>query len=475
MNTSETRNAGNSFSLHSTGTTTAIPKGQAQEWGHSPTMEQAHLLARSSSPAELWQQLGWAKVGFYIAGLSAFLTMSFFIIQFFAGADIGAFREWQGVQWFYAFLGALLSASITGFQLFLFATGQTKQALFSVVVAVAFGVFCEVSATMDREQSTVKHRSAQSGVYQETIKAIGSLSGASATLSPSQVSLSENQAKLKGWQRDGKPHSPRSVENLRMKIESLKAQSAMASTQQTGALQATITTAKQLEQDEANHAQMIRLFMSFGLSAVWASFCFSLVIIGVFEYAFHYMGHRLALLKLALYLLGYDTARNRPEPPKLVRDTRTGASHALSPAWSGLSLGSVPSFVGSGFGAGLSVPPVSQWRNGQDTKDTGGQTAESKAGIDPCNTWTGLDGSCNTGTEQEEDTEDKDNMERMERYKLADSARVGQTVGCPWCGESFVKKTYNHRFCCVPHRDEYWNHLKPERLLVKARKVGAGK
>jgi hypothetical protein len=292
----------------------------SKEWG------QAQHLAGSSSPAEIWQQLGWAKIGFIIAGLSAFLTMSFFIVQFFAGADIGDFENWGGVQWFYAFLGALLSASITGFQLFLFASGQTKQAVLSVVVAVAFGVFCEVSATMEREQSAVKHRSSQSEVYKASVKAIGALSGAGATLSPAQVALSEATAKLKQWQTDGKKHSVKSVENLKLKISALESQATMSATQQAGVLKDTINTAKDLEQDEANHAQMIRLFMSFGMSAVWASFCFSLIIIGVFEYAFHYMGQRLALLKNALHLLGYDTARNRPEPPLLKRADRKVSS-----------------------------------------------------------------------------------------------------------------------------------------------------
>lgn len=293
----------------------------SKEW------EQAQHLASFSSPAEIWQQLGWAKVGFLIAGLSAFLTMSFFIIQFFAGADIGDFENWSGVQWFYAFLGALLSASITGFQLFLFASGQTRQAVFSVVVAVVFGVFCEVSATMEREQAAVKYKSSQSEVYKASVAAIGSLSGANATLSPAQVALADAKVKLKQWQTDGKKHSAKSVENLKLKIASLEAQATMSVTQQAGLLQETIKTAKELEQDEANHAQMIRLFMSFGLSAVWASFFFSLIIIGVFEYAFHYMGQRLVLLKNALHLLGYDTARNRPEPPPLKRlDSKISSS-----------------------------------------------------------------------------------------------------------------------------------------------------
>ena len=60
--------------------------------------------------------------------------------------------------------------------------------------------------------------------------------------------------------------------------------------------------------------------------------------------------------------------------------------------------------------------------------------------------------------------------EHLKRYTEANAAKVGQAVGCPWCGTQFTKKTYNHRFCCPAHKDEFWNAVKPERLEAKARK-----
>ena len=81
----------------------------------------------------------------------------------------------------------------------------------------------------------------------------------------------------------------------------------------------------------------------------------------------------------------------------------------------------------------------------------------------PCNTRTDSSDPCNTRTEP-------DYTEHLKRYTEANAAKVGQAVGCPWCGTQFTKKTYNHRFCCPAHKDEFWNAVKPERLEAKARK-----
>lgn len=81
----------------------------------------------------------------------------------------------------------------------------------------------------------------------------------------------------------------------------------------------------------------------------------------------------------------------------------------------------------------------------------------------PCNTRTDSSDPCITRTEP-------DYTEHLKRYTEANAAKVGQAVGCPWCGTQFTKKTYNHRFCCPAHKDEFWNAVKPERLEAKARK-----
>lgn len=72
--------------------------------------------------------------------------------------------------------------------------------------------------------------------------------------------------------------------------------------------------------------------------------------------------------------------------------------------------------------------------------------------------------------EQKNTRTEPDYTEHLKRYTEANAAKVGQAVGCPWCGTQFTKKTYNHRFCCPAHKDEFWNAVKPERLEAKARK-----
>ncbi len=79
------------------------------------------------------------------------------------------------------------------------------------------------------------------------------------------------------------------------------------------------------------------------------------------------------------------------------------------------------------------------------------------------NTRTDTDDPCITRTEP-------DYTEHLKRYAMTETATVGEGIGCPWCGIQFTKKTYNHRFCCPAHKDEFWNAVKPERLEAKARK-----
>ena len=78
------------------------------------------------------------------------------------------------------------------------------------------------------------------------------------------------------------------------------------------ALQSAITSAKQLEYDEDKHYAMIRLLKSlFGVTGIWASFLFSIIIIGTFEYAFHFVGAYVADHKRALLMLGRDSHGRR--------------------------------------------------------------------------------------------------------------------------------------------------------------------
>ena len=46
---------------------------------------------------------------------------------------------------------------------------------------------------------------------------------------------------------------------------------------------------------------------------------------------------------------------------------------------------------------------------------------------------------------------------RQQQYKANKSAKVGEMITCPICGEVFKKKQYSQAFCCGQCKDAYWN------------------
>lgn len=53
-----------------------------------------------------------------------------------------------------------------------------------------------------------------------------------------------------------------------------------------------------------------------------------------------------------------------------------------------------------------------------------------------------------------------------DRYEKANSAKVGQTIHCPYCDKAFTKKSYQHKFCCTKHKDKYWNKINPRGIYA---------
>jgi len=49
---------------------------------------------------------------------------------------------------------------------------------------------------------------------------------------------------------------------------------------------------------------------------------------------------------------------------------------------------------------------------------------------------------------------------RQKQYKENKGAKVGATILCPVCGETFIKKQYSQAFCCTHCKDVYWNAKK---------------
>lgn len=42
-------------------------------------------------------------------------------------------------------------------------------------------------------------------------------------------------------------------------------------------------------------------------------------------------------------------------------------------------------------------------------------------------------------------------------YKFNKTAKIGTTIVCPICGETFSKRQYAQAFCCSECKDKYWN------------------
>lgn len=57
--------------------------------------------------------------------------------------------------------------------------------------------------------------------------------------------------------------------------------------------------------------------------------------------------------------------------------------------------------------------------------------------------------------------DEPDYTEHLKRYTEANAAKVGQAVGCPYCGSEFIKRNAQHKFCCKEHRFAWHNERDP--------------
>jgi hypothetical protein len=228
-----------------------------------------------------------ASLGFICASFASWCLMSFFIGQFFAGAEFEYMHEWRAIQFVYAAMGIALATAITIAEAVLFNSGRAREYLLVMGFSVGFSIFAESAATMQREQSTVAFKSTQSEVYKATIKAVDVLA-TSSTLTPAQVKLSQLQASYAEAKQLGNKGA---MEALQARILRLEQQAELEQANRTTSLQNTITQAKALEYDETKHQAMIRFLSEvFGLSSVVASALLAFFLILTFKICFHYLG-----------------------------------------------------------------------------------------------------------------------------------------------------------------------------------------
>lgn len=70
------------------------------------------------------------------------------------------------------------------------------------------------------------------------------------------------------------------------------------------------------------------------------------------------------------------------------------------------------------------------------------------------------------------DTEVMESMieNMLQRYDRCCNSKIGSTINCPYCGKSFIKKTYHKVFCSNQKthgrkncKDRYWNTVDEKR------------
>lgn len=294
-------------------------------------LERPAFLVETKSLRDLVADLRKAEVWLLLAAFAAFLASAFFVVKYFVGGTMEP-ASWTGEQWANAALGLGITAVITAAQAFLYASGyKGPAAVAATVIVVFFGLFSEVSQSMEREDATVRQRSVDSPVFQAALGSIQNLSATavvpaagSGQLSAASGKLARHEAELAACR--SKYRTAARIQQCEQyehgKIAAAKGELAAAQASNQGsaavvgsALSAAITQAKTLEYDEDKHYAMIRLLKDlFNVGGTWASFIFSVIIIGTFEYAFHFVGTYVADHKRALLLVGRDTRGELIQP-----------------------------------------------------------------------------------------------------------------------------------------------------------------
>jgi hypothetical protein len=258
-----------------------------------------------------------ALLFFILAGMAAFLMSSYFMVSYSTGGI--DFDKWGAMEWKYAITAIMVTAVMTGFQFRLYGNGDMKNGgkvgVVAVVVAVAFSLLSEVGQGMERDEVRMETKSQESPTYQAAIAALGNAGSASynpysTDLQAAEVKLAQCQARLAQGKEKHCEGSAARVEAVNKMIANHSA----ASQQQAAAL---LAQAKSMEKDESNYFPIVGVIVEWlGVSGKTASLLFSVIIIGMFEYAFHYLGGDLNRARQKLMQHGYDVTRKLRQPPR---------------------------------------------------------------------------------------------------------------------------------------------------------------
>lgn len=285
-------------------------------------------LKDMKSVRQLVDDLTKANWLLWLAGVAAFLASAMFVVKYFVGGDLTP-SVWTGEQWANAWLGLGITLVVTFGQGLLYASGyKGPAALIATCIVVFFGLFSEVSQSMEREDATVRHRSENSPLFQTALGSIGKLTDKAAAPSPAQQALAAAQGEVHRWESEQQKkaqchicseYSTRTIGSrlaeAQGRVATAREQVAAYQSSNASALSTAIAQAKALEYDEDKHYGMIRLLKHmFSVEGIVASFLFSVVVIGTFEYIFHFIGTYVGNHRKALQLLGLNADGSPFEP-----------------------------------------------------------------------------------------------------------------------------------------------------------------
>lgn len=283
-----------------------------------------------NNPAYLYKEYRKRGVYFAIATFTAFLASSLFIVGFFAGTI--KFWEWNSDQWPYGILGICITLAVTGFQHILYSNGDVKagkkMTIFAFFLSFAFGMLTEVGGGMEREEARMLDKSVRSPVFQTLMNNIGNITAgignnpyadqiaeAEATKARHVLELGRcDRHAAKGPKRVERceVYEQKKIDEQVSRIIAFKEMAKSADNERGNVLQGSMTQAKAFERDEENHHPLVKLIKSwFTIEFIVASFFLSSVIIGVFEFAFHYQGKSYADIRDQLLAQGYDLTNGK--------------------------------------------------------------------------------------------------------------------------------------------------------------------
>ncbi len=289
----------------------------------TPTITAAQHYAMTKSVNTIVSDLNSSKGWLVVAAIGAFIASAMCTVKYFVGGNLDM-GTWNGETWINAGIGLVIAAIVTAFQMKLYSSGRKGLAAgIGIFIVVFFGLFTEITQGMERGDQIVRDRSTESGVYKAAVAAIGTASTQAPTLSGAATRAVQHAQGLVGKyqaQLDSKNACnscvKRKFHEIRADLIAAQAKLAEAKARadlevQAGAAASgaavtnAIAQAKALEFNEENQYAMIRLIKTiFNITAIWASFIFTLIMIGTFEYAFWWIGCYVADHKEALKMIG---------------------------------------------------------------------------------------------------------------------------------------------------------------------------